>query len=117
MTAEAVDVNGVVSAGTIEFLDNLGGLILQIKFDFATLFQPFGFGASELIGQGVEFSGPIVTPPLSERTFSFSFANQTEKPTGYTWTAAFTSSAVPEPSVLALLAVGSAAALWRRRAG
>jgi hypothetical protein len=111
-----LDPQGTLSAGTIEFFDDGGGLILQIDFDAAILFSPFGFGASALVGHDVSFSGPIITFPLEEELFAFSFANQITTPDGFTWTAAFTSSAIPEPATLTLLAIGGLALAARRRA-
>ncbi len=111
-----LDTEGTLSGGTIEFFDNVGGLILQIGFDSGQLFAPFGFGASTLVGHNVSFSGPIITFPLEEELFSFSFANQITTPDGFTWTAAFTSSAIPEPATLTLLVVGALTLGSRRRA-
>jgi len=116
MTDLAVGPLGVTSGGTIEFFDNGGSLILRIDFDSAVLYDPFGFGASQLAGNDVVFSGPIITYPLVEQAFAFSFANQVNLPNGYTWTAAFTSSAIPEPATAALLGLaGVALAIGRRR--
>ena len=113
---DVLDANGTLSDGTIKFFDNNSQLVLQIDFDAGALFQPFGFGASALLGHNVTFSGPIIpSVPLTEESFSFSFANQVETTYGYTWTAAFTSSAVPAPATLVLLAVGSIAAGCSRR--
>jgi hypothetical protein len=119
MTDLTVDESGATSGGTIQFFESAGAggeLILQIDFDAAQAYPPFGFGATSLIvGQNVSFSGPIITIPLEEESFAFSFANQVETPTGYTWTAAFTSSAIPEPGTLMLLGLGSAALAATRR--
>jgi len=60
------------------------------------------------------FSGPLVTTPLVDEAFAFSFANRTVTPEGVTWTAAFTSSAIPEPSTAVLLGVGLVILLRRR---
>jgi hypothetical protein len=108
---------GALSAGTIAFFDDGGSLILQIDFDSAQLFAPFGFGASVLVGHDISFSGPIITIPLEEESFAFSFANQITTPDGFTWTAAFTSSAIPEPGTLMLVVLGAVAlGLSRHRA-
>lgn len=116
MTDLTVGALGVTSGGTIQFFESGGPLILQIDFDAGQAYPPFGFGATSLIvGHNVSFSGPIITAPLYEASFAFSFANQTETPTGQTWTAAFTSSAVPEPGGLLLLALGGAVLVSSRR--
>jgi hypothetical protein len=116
MTDLTVDTSGMTSGGTIEFFESGGPLILQIDFDAGEAYPPFGFGATSLIvGHNVSFSGPIITIPLEEESFAFSFANQVATPTGYTWTAAFTSSAIPEPSGLLLLGLGSVVLVSTRR--
>lgn len=116
MTDLTVDEFGATSGGTIQFHESGGALILQIDFDAGQLYAPFGFGATSLIeGQNVSFSGPIVTIPLELESFAFSFANQVTTPTGFTWTAAFTSSAIPEPATAMLLVLGSAALAFTRR--
>jgi hypothetical protein len=116
MTDLTLDELGQTSNGTIQFFESGDDLILQIDFYAGQAYPPFGFGATSLIvGQNVSFSGPIITMPLEEESFAFSFANQIETPTGHTWTAAFTSSAVPEPGALLLLGLGSAALVMGRR--
>jgi hypothetical protein len=108
---------GTLSAGAIEFFDQSSSLLLRIDFESGLLYSPFGFGASTLYGNNVTFSGPIVSFQPSEESFAFSFANQATTPGGSTWTAAFTSSAVPEPAALVMLGLGGLAmGLTRRRA-
>ncbi|MBI5864061.1 MAG: PEP-CTERM sorting domain-containing protein, partial [Planctomycetes bacterium] len=51
---------------------------------------------------------------LSQEAFAFSFANPVGTPENYTATASFTSSAIPEPASIALLAIGGLLALRRR---
>lgn len=112
-----LDPDGTLSAGAIEFFDQFNSLLLRIDFGSGLLHSPFGFGASTLHGNNVTFSGPIVGFQPSEESFAFSFANQATTPGGSTWTAAFTSSAVPEPAVLVMLGLGGLAiGLTRRRA-
>ena len=120
MSDLAVGGMGVTSGGWIEFYEAAadgGDLILRIDFNAGQLYQPYGFGANSLVVDGnVTFSGPIIMGPLIDEQFAFSFANQQETATGYTWTAAFTSSAtIPEPSAIGLLVIGSAILTLRRR--
>lgn len=115
MTPLVWDGDTGLSGGTIWFYEGVD-LVFQIDFLSASLFAPFVFGASEFAAQDVTFSGPATGGlPLSQEEFSFSFANTVLTDTGATWTAAFTSSAIPEPSSLALLVGGLGALLGRRR--
>ncbi len=106
MTALTLTGPWALSGGYIEFLDGLT-VIMRMDFDGASLYAPFGFGATEFLAlHDVTFSGTIVTHPLAEESFSFAFANQAATPGGFTATASFTSSAIPEPATLALLGFG-----------
>ncbi len=117
LTPLTVTGPGVLDDGTIQFFKSAadgGGLALQIDFNTASL-APFGWGASDVfLGQDVTFSGPGIPPGLTSETFAFSFANPTPTSDGFTYTASFTSSAVPEPSSLLLLALGVVKVLRRR---
>ena len=95
-----------LTGGTLTFYDAAQVLVLQIDFDAAWYFGPFGFGATDLAGQMVTMTGPGLPAGLYEESFAFSFANQATTPTGFTWTASFTSSAIPEPTSLSLLGLG-----------
>ena len=111
-----LDAAGTLSDGTIQFWSDTNDLLLQIDFDEALLYSPFGFGATDFLAQNVTFTGDIVTTPLTEESFAFSFTNQVQTATGFTWTSAFTSSAtvVPEPTTLALIGLGLLGILRRR---
>jgi hypothetical protein len=95
----------LASAGAIQFYDSANNPIWRIDFDSALLNGSLSFGASDFIGQNVTFSGSIIPTPLTDEAFAFSFANPIATPNGFTVTAAFTSSAVPEPASLALIAL------------
>lgn len=106
---------GDVGAGSITFRDSGNNPLLNIGFDSAQM-NFIGFGATEFLAtNNVTFSGPILPFPIESESFSFAFANQQPFGDGFTATAAFTSSAVPEPASLALLAVGGCCLLRRRR--
>ncbi|MCP4594836.1 MAG: PEP-CTERM sorting domain-containing protein [bacterium] len=110
-----VNALGRAAAGAVFFFDALTNPILTITFSEAQLNAPFGFGATEFAAMhDVVFSGPIIPTPLTDESFSFSFANQMPTPGGFTSTAAFTSSAVPEPATLALMAFGAMGLIRRR---
>lgn len=89
---------------------------LVVDFTGATLFSPLNFGASEFSGSIVNMSGPNVPAGLTNEQFSFSLANPASNGTLRTYTASYTSSAVPEPASMTALALGAAALLRRRRA-
>jgi len=105
------------SAGSLSFFDGANPL-LTISFQAGFLNSPFSFGASDFIGQGVAFSGPVVTSPFLDESFAFSFANYTPTAGGFTVTSAFTSSANPEipaPAGFAGFAIGALVLARRRR--
>jgi hypothetical protein len=94
--------------------------LIQIDFDSANL-SPTGFGGLELFAlNDVTISGSVLGgATLTDEAFAFSFANQVllnnDWGNGFEATAAFTSSAVPEPATLALLGIGALITLTRRR--
>jgi hypothetical protein len=104
-----------IGEGSIDFRDNGGALLFTISFESATLVTPQGFGGSDFAANDVTFSGPIVPPGLHDEAFAFSFANPRGDFENYTVTASFTSSGVPEPASVVLVALGGLAALIRRR--
>lgn len=103
-----------LGAGQIDFADNVGNPVFTINFASGFL-SPNGVGGSDLFSNNVSFSGPGVPVGLTQETFNFSFANIVPTADGFTATASFTSSAVPEPATLAALGIGLAALLRRRR--
>lgn len=109
--------------GEITFFDpaDMVNPLIRIEFDSAWL-TFYGFGGSESFsGDNVTITGwGINDATLTDNAaFSFSFANQVvlndDWVNGFEATAAFTSSAVPEPATLALLGIGALATLTRRR--
>lgn len=107
-----------LGAGSVNFFDSGNNPLFTISFASGTLTSPVGTGSSDFVGDNVVFSGPIIPAGiLVNEAFAFSFANPRGTMENYTVTAAFTSSAdvIPEPSSLALLALGSIATLIRRR--
>ncbi|MBN2447336.1 MAG: PEP-CTERM sorting domain-containing protein [Phycisphaerae bacterium] len=102
-------------AGTVEFYDNLNQLVLLIEFDSAYLTTHVSVGASDANLQNVRFTVPGDPTVYTDEYFSFSFANGLPTANGWTWTASFTSSAVPEPGTGLLVLVGGLLAAVRRR--
>jgi hypothetical protein len=84
--------------------------LVVIEFDSGFV-SPSGFGANEALvaAANVRITGSEIAGTLSQEQFSFSFANTallSGGHRGFTSTAAFTSSAIPEPATIALLAIG-----------
>lgn len=107
-----------LGAGSVSFFDSSNSLLFTISFASGTLTSPVGTGSSDFVGDNVVFSGPIIPAgSLTNEAFAFSFANPRGTLENYTVTSAFTSSAdrVPEPSSLALIALGGAIGFIRRR--
>ena len=118
-------VTGVTDVGRIRFFDNNATPIDQnalviIDFYHALLVADQHVGSTEFLGHNVTITGTAIPWPLTNESFSFAFANQTDiggdPANGFTATATFTSSAViPEPLTLGLFAVGSILALRGKR--
>ncbi|MGA2915753.1 MAG: PEP-CTERM sorting domain-containing protein [Sedimentisphaerales bacterium] len=74
------------------------------------------FGASELTANTVTITGSEISGTLTQEEFSFSFANTVSLPNngGFTATASFTSSAVPEPATIGLLCLGALKLVTRK---
>ena len=111
----------LLGAGEINFFyTNPTVPILTIAFVAnAAQLANVAFGASEVfVPDSVTFTGhpDIVSPGLYQESFAFAFANQTvtDGEGSFTATAAFVSSALPEPGSLMLLLAG-VAVVFRRR--
>jgi hypothetical protein len=115
---------GQTGRGEIRFYADTTSTNPLVVIDFNDgLVSPAGFASNEAMFTlaNVTFSGSEITSPLSGEQFSFSFANLAYLPNstnfndGFTATAAFTSSAVPEPATIALLAIGSLLVLKKKK--
>jgi hypothetical protein len=105
---------GVTGGGTIKFFADGQSTsttpLIQIDFVSGSV-SPYGFaGMDEFFANGVVITGSETGTALSGESFSFSFANQKALSSnwnnGYTATASFTSSAVPEPATMAMFGLG-----------
>ena len=115
---------GVTGSGIIQFRSDGEGSgtapidpLIQIEFNSANI-SLNGFGAVELFEAGnVTITGREITGLLTSESFSFSFANHALLPVddGYTATAAFTSSAVPEPATILLFGMGGLVMVFARK--
>lgn len=118
--------SGTTGPGTIEFFADgtVGPVLLRITFDSAQVDYSPGFGADNIISMNnVAFSGQETTNwgPTSDESFSFTFVNKEylgagPNYTGYTATASFTASALPEPATCLLMSLVGTWLLRRRTA-
>lgn len=107
---------GYTTGGVISFYETgtLANPILVISFTDGYV-NKFGFGSDNAVFAGSQISGT-----LSEEQFSFSFAavQDLKKSSGFeafSATAAFNSSAIPEPATLAIFGLGSLLAAGLRK--
>ena len=107
-------VNGLAGAGNIDFFDSTNNPLFTISFSSAS-YNVTSFGGAELVGNDINFSGPIIPGGLDQFAFAFAFANQTLVGNELQMTSSFTSSAVPEPATMTALGLGLAAVVARRR--
>lgn len=104
-----------MGAGTIQFFDSFSTNIFTISFSGGLFVNPFSASSADISGFNVTFSGPNVPSGLSDEQFSFSLANAINTSGVWTYTSAFTSSAVPEPATMIALGSGLALLAARRR--
>jgi hypothetical protein len=118
----AASYTGVAGPGIVRFFADGANPattppLVRLDFAKATL-SPGSLAADDLLSlDGVVITGSAVPTGLTQEAFAFAFANQAVLPNGngFTATASFTSSAVPEPSMLVLLGCGLVSVLRRRR--
>jgi hypothetical protein len=118
---------GQTSSGVINFYEDNNNTdpLLVIDFDSGSVsFDSFG-ADNEFTAENVTITGSEITGTLSEEQFTFNFANLAMLPNsnnwddGFTATASFTSSAVPEPApepaTVCILGLGALSLLRRKR--
>ncbi|MDD5134371.1 MAG: PEP-CTERM sorting domain-containing protein, partial [Phycisphaerae bacterium] len=106
---------GDTGSGEINFYANGSSANPLLVINFGSGYvDTFNFGADAIfIANNVTITGSQITGDLSDESFSFAFANPAHLEgsedwnDGFTATAAFTSSAVPEPATIALLTLGA----------
>lgn len=105
------DTNG----GVITFTDSSNVMVMTITFGSGRFVNNTLFGGSDFSGNIVSITGPGIPGNWYDETFNFSFANPNVNAGVYTYTAAFTSSAVPEPATMLGLASAAGLLIARKR--
>ncbi|MBI4579246.1 MAG: PEP-CTERM sorting domain-containing protein [Planctomycetes bacterium] len=115
MPAVSVNAAGQAGPGHVEFYDQTAALILTIDWISGTA-NEFGIGAQDTTTSPGNVTIQYKNFSLVSESFAFSFANQQDVGDDtMTTTAAFTSSAFPEPTTMVALGIGSLALLVQRR--
>jgi len=119
MDSVTVNPDRTTGPGTIHFWDDTHPNLFTITFQSGSLLGNFTtFGDTEFMGAAdITFSGDVLppNPPNINEQFVFTFANPAANGNVVTVTAAFDSSAIPEPAVWLLMLGGLALAVWPRR--
>jgi PEP-CTERM motif len=123
MTQVGIDASGDTGGGDIDFYAHGTTTNPLLTINFGSGFvSRYGFGADDLFTtNNVTIESSKIASPLSEEQFAFSFANQAKLPgngnwgDGFTATASFSSSAIPEPATIAIFGLSITAIIRRRR--
>jgi hypothetical protein len=102
---------GYTGGGVISFYE-AGSVInplLVISFNSGVVTK-FGFASDD-----ATFSGSKITGSLTEEQFSFAFAAKKAAAGGFSATAAFDASAIPEPATMAIFGIGAMLMLRLRK--
>ena len=109
---------GQTGAGEIRFYQAGSTVNPLLKIAFGNSFvSRQALGADDFIIDHVTITGSAIPVVLSYEQFNFSFANVTSlaNQNGFTSTASFTSSAIPEPTTIAIFAFGLLPAIMKRK--
>jgi len=114
-----LNASGDTSGGVINFYADGTSInpLLVVTFENGYV-DSFNLAADEFFAQNVTITGSEIIGTLSEEEFSFSFANKVILPgpnEGFTATAAFTSSAIPEPATITMLGFGVLSLVRRKK--
>lgn len=114
---------GDTSGGTVNFYADGTSTNPLVVITFGSgHVDSYAFGGNSIfVANNVTITGSAIAfpPPLSECMFAFSFANsdyiQGNPANGFTATAAFTSSAIPEPATICVLGLGALSLVRRKK--
>lgn len=113
--------NNLGAGSALYYTNDINNPLFSITWQSGFIVEPFLAGASFFTASGVNFGGSAIAAlnpaGWSNQQFTYSFAN----PGGIggperTYTASMTSSAVPEPATMTVLALAALVAARRRRA-